>query len=534
MPSLQRIPSFTAALFLALVAIAFTAVPAEGQVDDEPAITQLSTTEESAIAVPFIGDFEVWCTDRNPAPGTLCRNHHGSPAIDIGMDPGTPIHAAGSGTVIEADNFCPARGACNNGKGNSVVIAHADETFSRYIHLSDVSVSLDQVVSVGELIGASGESGQTSSPHLHYDEHFPRGTRAPFGQWVGCVGGEPVLYPDALGTDDWYEVEFGSRIVNEDFDCLVGFDTDNPENSPSAEDPVDNAPDAPRVLAGTTHFGVTPSTEIARKTFELSIRYSDGSPSEVIPMFGSAMIYRPAPAGTMTFSIRESVGGVWTAWSDTVDYSASNSNEPVCGGLFATTTSMTGTPDVDVIIGTNSADTITTRGGDDVICGLGGNDDIHAGIGKDRVLGGDGDDSIIGGIGFDILRGEDGADSIRGGEGNDTIVGGPGADTLEGNAGSDFLNGGDGDDTLIGGIGHDTVTGKAGDDTIEGRNGRDVLFGDNGADSLDGGNGRDVLSGGNGNDSLSGGSLADSLDGGPGADECSTDSSDLTTSGCEQ
>ena len=529
MPRLHLTPLLSAALLgLALLGFAFTAVPA-----DATANTQLSTTEESAIAVPFIGDYEVWCTDRNPAPGTLCQNHHGSPAIDIGMDPGTPLYAAGSGTVIEADNFCPARGSCNNGKGNSVIIAHADDTFSRYIHLDSVSVSVDQVVTVGDPIGTSGESGQTSSPHLHYDEHFPFGTRSPFGQWIGCVDGDPVVYPDVFGTTDWYEVEFGSRIVNEGFDCLAGFDTDD-IGTADTEDPVDNASDAPRILAGTTHFGVTPPTEIARKTFELSISYSDGSPSEVIPMFGSAMIYRPAPSGTITLSIRESVGGVWTAWSKTVDYSASSSDEPVCGGLFATTTSMTGTPDVDVIIGTEQADTITARGGDDVICGLGGDDAIHAGIGKDRVLGGDGDDNIIGGIGFDIIRGEDGADSVRGGEGNDTIVGGLGNDTLEGNAGSDFLNGGNGSDTLIGGIGHDTISGKAGDDEIEGRNGRDQLFGDNGNDKIDGGNGRDVLNGGNGNDLLTGGGLADKFDGGPGSDQCATESIDLTTSGCEE
>ena len=131
MPRLHRTPLLSTALLgLALLGFALTAVPAEGSGLSNPvattANTQLSTTEESAIAVPFIGDYEVWCTDRNPAPGSLCRNHHGSPAIDIGMDPGTPLYAAGSGTVIEADSFCPAQGSCNNGKGNSVIIAHAD------------------------------------------------------------------------------------------------------------------------------------------------------------------------------------------------------------------------------------------------------------------------------------------------------------------------------------------------------------------------------------------------------------------------
>lgn len=157
--------------------------------------TTLGTAEESAIAVPFTGSYEVWCTDRNPAPGNRCSSHHGSPAIDIGMDPGVPLHASGAGVVSDADSNCPARGACNNGMGNNVIISHSDGTFSRYLHMADVSVAIGDELVAGQPIGTSGESGQYSSPHLHYDEHFPFGTRTDMGTWVGCVDGEQVLYP---------------------------------------------------------------------------------------------------------------------------------------------------------------------------------------------------------------------------------------------------------------------------------------------------------------------------------------------------
>ena len=490
-------------VIITLTLVALTSTAAE-------AVQSLGTADESPIAVPFLGEYEVWCTDRNPAPMNICSNHHGSPAIDLGMDPGTPIHAAGTGVVIEADNFCPARGSCNNGKGNSVIIEHADGRFSRYIHLASVSVAVDQPVSVGDLIGASGESGQSSSPHLHYDEHFPFGTRNDMGAWVGCVDGERVQYPEAFGTSDWNQVPFGSLIVNDGWGCLGGFD------------PLTEDVDPPRILSGTTHFGITSSSGKASTTYEVRIEPTDGGAEQIVTITGTKLIHRVAPSAPVLVRIRE-VGG---PWSDPVTYDpAEELAVPVCLGLHFTSASLTGSPGVDVIVGTSGDDTIDSRGGDDVICAGDGDDTIFGGLGKDRIFAGAGNDTISGGKGFDIIRGEDGNDSVRGGEGNDTIIGGPGDDTLEGNVGRDLVDGGPGSDHLIGGIGHDTLFGRANDDFLEGRNGRDTLVGGNGKDDLDGNNGRDTLDGGAG---------ADDLDGGDLVDRCSSDPTDTSIVGCEQ
>ncbi len=501
MRSHSRIPLLPTAFFVvAMLALAAASAPV-GAVTTSP----LSTANESPIAVPFIGDYEVWCTDRNPAPGNRCSRHHGSPAIDLGMAPGTPLYAAGSGTVIDADNNCPARGRCNNGMGNNVIIEHADGSFSRYLHMGQVTVAVDQVVTVGQAIGTSGESGQNSSPHLHYDEHFPFGTRTDMGKWVGCAGGQQVIYPDVFGTTDWNLVPYGSRIVNDGFDCLDGVDLGA------------NVP-APRILGGTTHFAVTAPSEIARSTYQISIDRNNGAAPEVIGVSGTTLVYRSAPSATVSVRVRQLVRGAWMPWSTPVDYTPGTvSDLPVCAGLYATTTSMTGTPDADVIVGTDANDTINARGGDDIICGNGGNDSIMAGIGKDRVFGGTGDDTISGGRGIDLIRGEADDDTLNGGEGRDTIFGGAGNDIVLGNAGSDLLDGGNGNDTLTGGIGHDVLRGAADDDRLDGRNGRDVLLGGNGIDSLMGGNGRDRLVGGAG---------ADTIAGGPGSDRCVSDATD--------
>ncbi len=201
------------AVLLTLIVLVAGPIPFANAQAPEP------NAAESSVALPFIGEFEVWCTDRNPAPFNLCSRHHGSPAIDIGMEVGEPIYATGSGVVIEADAFCAGSGSCNNGAGNIVVIEHPDGTFSRYLHLDTVSVSVDQRVEVGHRLGTNGVTGHFSSAHLHYDEHFPIGQRVDLGVFVGCVDGGRVEYPTAFGFDDWNDVPFGSVMINDGFDC---------------------------------------------------------------------------------------------------------------------------------------------------------------------------------------------------------------------------------------------------------------------------------------------------------------------------
>lgn len=84
--------------------------------------------------------------------------------IDFGAAKGTPVHATAGGTVIAAGPI-----AENDGKyGNTVIIEHGAQR-SLYAHLNSVSVKPGQRVQAGQLIGAVGETGLATGPHLHLE-----------------------------------------------------------------------------------------------------------------------------------------------------------------------------------------------------------------------------------------------------------------------------------------------------------------------------------------------------------------------------
>ncbi len=86
------------------------------------------------------------------------------PAADLAVREGTTVAAANSGRVIFA-------GWNTFGYGYTVVVAHGPFT-TIYAHLSAISVSCGQDVSAGQVIGASGNSGNSSGPHLHFELRY--------------------------------------------------------------------------------------------------------------------------------------------------------------------------------------------------------------------------------------------------------------------------------------------------------------------------------------------------------------------------
>jgi murein DD-endopeptidase MepM/ murein hydrolase activator NlpD len=89
-------------------------------------------------------------------------------ALDIAMPEGTPIVAARSGMVVKIENDQSGRG--NNPSGNFVRILHDDGTMGVYLHLmrGSVQVREGQQVSIGERIARSGNTGNSTGPHLHF------------------------------------------------------------------------------------------------------------------------------------------------------------------------------------------------------------------------------------------------------------------------------------------------------------------------------------------------------------------------------
>ena len=100
-------------------------------------------------------------------------------AWDFWMLPGTDIHAAREGVVIEV--------ARRNGDwpgmhpGNHVSIRHADGSVATYGHLSGncIQVKVGDAVVVKQIIGCSGMSGRTVYPHLHFHARDAEGRPVP-------------------------------------------------------------------------------------------------------------------------------------------------------------------------------------------------------------------------------------------------------------------------------------------------------------------------------------------------------------------
>ena len=86
------------------------------------------------------------------------------PGIDLAAPKGTPIHAAAAGTVIASGEL-----AENNGRYGTSVIVETGARQTLYAHLNSVAVKAGDRVAAGQVIGAVGESGFATGPHLHFE-----------------------------------------------------------------------------------------------------------------------------------------------------------------------------------------------------------------------------------------------------------------------------------------------------------------------------------------------------------------------------
>ncbi len=81
--------------------------------------------------------------------------------IDYRAKTGTPVRAAGDGTVIASTS--------NRFNGKYVFIQHGNSIVTKYLHLSKRSVRRGSKVSQGQVIGLVGATGLAEAPHLHYE-----------------------------------------------------------------------------------------------------------------------------------------------------------------------------------------------------------------------------------------------------------------------------------------------------------------------------------------------------------------------------
>ena len=86
------------------------------------------------------------------------RMHTG---VDIDVPEGTPVVATAPGRVLTAEK--------TEGYGLLVVIQHPDGYMTKYAHLSKLDVRKGQNVVSGATVGRSGNTGESTREHLHYE-----------------------------------------------------------------------------------------------------------------------------------------------------------------------------------------------------------------------------------------------------------------------------------------------------------------------------------------------------------------------------
>jgi len=96
--------------------------------------------------------------------------------IDIPDESGTPILAAGPGTVVWAGwgLFTEAPLNTDDPYGKAVAIRHdfgyrGQALYTVYAHLDAINATIGQWVDTGEVIGFMGRTGNTTGPHLHFE-----------------------------------------------------------------------------------------------------------------------------------------------------------------------------------------------------------------------------------------------------------------------------------------------------------------------------------------------------------------------------
>ncbi|MFI9328212.1 M23 family metallopeptidase [Kitasatospora sp. NPDC052868] len=106
-----------------------------------------------------------------PVPGAPTSNPYGvanpeyaagyHTGVDFAVAPGTPLLAVGNATVVSA--------GWDGAYGKEVVLRLADGRYAQYAHMSALAVSAGERVSAGEQIGRSGNTGNSTGPHLHFE-----------------------------------------------------------------------------------------------------------------------------------------------------------------------------------------------------------------------------------------------------------------------------------------------------------------------------------------------------------------------------
>lgn len=104
-----------------------------------------------------------WPAQGRVISGFGAKNSSGTnDGINIALPEGTPVRAAEGGTVVHADDAL-------KGYGKLVLVRHPNGFVSVYAHNGELNVKRGESVKKGQVIAKSGQSGNVTSPQLHFE-----------------------------------------------------------------------------------------------------------------------------------------------------------------------------------------------------------------------------------------------------------------------------------------------------------------------------------------------------------------------------
>lgn len=103
------------------------------------------------------------------APFNQSRVGYFHQGIDVRAPEGTPIFASADGIVTKA---APDSKGVTNGGGHMIFIDYGQGAQARYMHLSAYGVKVGDRVKAGDIIGFTGNTGDSSTPHLHFEYYI--------------------------------------------------------------------------------------------------------------------------------------------------------------------------------------------------------------------------------------------------------------------------------------------------------------------------------------------------------------------------
>ena len=126
-----------------------------GLLKENPTLAKEITSTPAPSATPTIGSPQ----GARSVPGIGPSVHNG---IDMPMGAGTAVNSFTGGTVKYA-------GDAGDGYGNKVIVQNPDGTTTLYAHLSSIGVKPGDTVDRNAPLGAAGQTGKATGPHLHVE-----------------------------------------------------------------------------------------------------------------------------------------------------------------------------------------------------------------------------------------------------------------------------------------------------------------------------------------------------------------------------